>query len=75
MELNRKRRDFMRNAALAAAATFTPGMTIAQKADAVEDELERRLMLAQGMGGGGAGRTSSDAGTAHHHGFHAAALL
>ena len=59
MELNRKRRDFMRNAALAAAATFTPGMTFAQKADAVEDELERRLQLAQaspgmGMGAGGA---------------------
>lgn len=53
MELNRKRRDFMRNAALAAAATFTPGMSFGQKADSVEDELERRLMLAQGMGMGG----------------------
>ena len=54
---DKKRRDFMHNAALAAAATFTPGMTFAQKADAVEDELEHRLMLAQGMGmGGGATR-------------------
>ena len=60
-KLNRKRREFMRAAGLAAAATFTPGMTLAQKADAVEEELERRLLLAQapGMGAGAVGRTDA----------------
>ena len=49
--LSSKRRDFMRNAGLAAAAAFTPGMTFSQKADAVEEELEKRLQLAQASGG------------------------
>ena len=60
MELNKKRRDFMRNAALAAAATFTPGMTFAEKADTVEDELERRLQLAQAMGMGMRGGATTE---------------
>lgn len=37
------RRDFMDSAAAAAAATFTLGMTASQKAEAMEDEMIRRL--------------------------------
>lgn len=37
------RRDFMDRAAAAAAASFTIGMTASQKADAMEDEMIRRL--------------------------------
>lgn len=53
-ELNEERREFMRAAAIAAVATFTPGMTVGQKADAVDEALEARLRSAQarGMGGG-----------------------
>ncbi len=58
--LSKKRRDFMRNAGLAAAATFAPGMTFSQKADAVEEELEKRLQLAQASGGMGAAAQSAE---------------
>lgn len=47
--LSKKRRDFMRNAGLAAAATFVPGMTFSQKADAVEEELEKTPATGSGF--------------------------
>ncbi len=37
------RRNFMNTAAAIAAAGFTPSMTLAQKADAIEDEMARQL--------------------------------
>ena len=51
MDLTRKQRDFMRDAGLAAAAAIAPGMTFAEKADAIEHELEKRLQLAQATPG------------------------
>ena len=79
MELNRKRRDFMRNAGSGRRRGVHPrddvcrqgrrGRTRTRTAPAA------RPGHGDGDGGRRRGRTAADAGETHHHGLHAAALL